>query len=240
MGDNSKLMEVKEFSFEVLSTAVDFMYGIEIPEDFNNTDDLKSLLHMADQYLMEGLKDAVGFRIGKDLSRENIFDTSHLAEKFGAMALSEKCAEFLFDNAGTIEDEKLAAEMKEGGVFMASLLKKFVEESKRDSWMTKLFGKKPDFKNWEDFGPEEDYKSYVMARIKPKMFVRCNKTSDWRQSSTGYVYAVKEGHVGFVLNSDSSASVDVKWLTIPASGDVQSIGPYECLDLLTSPVIFNC
>ena len=90
VGDNSKLMEVKEFSFEVLSTAVDFMYGIEIPEDFNNSDNLKSLLHMADQYLMEDLKDAVGFRIGKDLSRENIFDTSHLAEKFQAMALSEK------------------------------------------------------------------------------------------------------------------------------------------------------
>ena len=32
-------MDVKEFSFEVLSTAVDFMYGIEIPEIFNNNDD---------------------------------------------------------------------------------------------------------------------------------------------------------------------------------------------------------
>ena len=51
------MMEVKEFSYEVLSTAVDFMYGIEIPQHFN--DDLTSLLHMADQYLMEDLKDAV-------------------------------------------------------------------------------------------------------------------------------------------------------------------------------------
>ena len=75
LGDNSKTMDVKEFSFEVLSTAVDFMYGIEIPDDFNNSDDLKSLLHMADLFLMEGLKDAAGFRIGKDLNKENIFDT---------------------------------------------------------------------------------------------------------------------------------------------------------------------
>ena len=129
VGDNSKTMEVKDFSFEVLSTAVDFMYAIEIPQDFNNGDDLKSLLHLADQYLMEKLKDAAGFRIGKDLKKENIFDTSHLAEKFGAMALSEKCAEFIFDNADEIDDEKVT-EMKEG-IVMASLAKTFVKESMR-------------------------------------------------------------------------------------------------------------
>ena len=88
MGDNSKTMEVNEFSHKVLSTAVDFMYGIEIPEVFNNTDDLKTLLHMADLYLMEGLKDAAGFLIGKDLTKETIFDTSQLADKFRAVVLS--------------------------------------------------------------------------------------------------------------------------------------------------------
>ena len=35
VGDNSKSIDVNEFSFEVLSIAVDFMYGIEIPESFN-------------------------------------------------------------------------------------------------------------------------------------------------------------------------------------------------------------
>ena len=144
MGDNSKTMEVNEFSYEVLSAAVDFMYGIEIPEDFS--DDLKSLLHMADQYLMEDLKDAVSFHIGKDLNKENIFDISNLAETFGAMALSEKCAQFIFDNVGAIEDEKLAG-MKEG-VVMASLAKKFVMESKK---LTKMFGKRADLKKL-DFG----------------------------------------------------------------------------------------
>ena len=239
-------MEVKEFSFEVLSTAVDFMYGIEIPEDFNNSDDLRSLLHMADQYLMENLKDAVGFLIGKDLNKENIFDTSYLAEKFGALILSEKCAEFIFDNAGAIKDEKLA-DMKEG-VVMASLAKKFVKESKKDNWMKKLFGKKADFKKREDFGSEEDYKGYVMARIKPKMFVSCNQLSSWYvQNKVGratYMNTgnVKEGEVGLVLKTDSSVEVAVKWLTIPASGDTyhlfgnKSKGSYECLDLLTSPV----
>ena len=58
VGDNSKTMEVEEFSYEVLSVAVDFMYGIEIPEEFDNEEDLMSLLQMADLYLMEDLKDA--------------------------------------------------------------------------------------------------------------------------------------------------------------------------------------
>ena len=229
VGDNSKMLEVKGFSYEVLSTAVDSMYGIEIPEDFNNSDELKNLLHMADQYLMEDLKDAASFRIGKDLNKENIFDTSHFAEKFGASALSEKCAEFIFDNASAIEDEKLV-ELKEG-VVMASLAKKFVMESKRDSWMTKLFGKRADFKRQEDFGTEEDYRGYVMARIKPKMFVSCNKSSSWQHSKNGSYYLVDKGHVGFVINTDSCASVAVKWLTL---GGFELKGPFECVDLLTS------
>ena len=197
---------------------------------------------MADQYLMEDLKDAASSRIGKALNRKNIFDTSHLAEKFGAVALSEKCAEFIFENASTIEDEKLD-EMKEG-VVMVSLAKKFVQESKRDNWMTKLFGKSTDFKQRKDFGAEEDYvyKGYVMSRIKPKMFVSCNKLSSW-QSPQKNRYSVKEGHIGFVLKTDSSSSVEVKWLTIPNTGDPASCligspstGPLECLDLLSSPV----
>ena len=71
VGDTSKTLEVTEFSYEVLSAAVDFMYGIELPEDFNNRDDLKGLLHLADLYLMDNLKDAAGSRIGKDLCEDD-------------------------------------------------------------------------------------------------------------------------------------------------------------------------
>ena len=247
VGNNSKTMDVKEFSFHVTATAVDFMYGIEIPEDFNNSDDLESLLHMADLYLMEDLKDAVGFFIAKDLNKENIFDTSQLADKFRAVALSEQCAKFFFDNHTAIEDEKLA-EMKEGTV-LASLAKKFARESKRqqkrDSWMTELFGKRPDFKRREDFGSVEDYKGYVMSRIKPRMFVRCIQSSNW-VNPQGVSYSVKEGTIGLVQDTSYSDTVTVKWLTIKTGDPAfpllnqQSRGPYECLELLTLPVTFNC
>ena len=76
VGDSSKTMEVKEFSYEVLSAAVDFMYGIEIPEEFNKEEDLKSLLRMADLYLMEDLKDAVSPLIAKRLTNDNLFETN--------------------------------------------------------------------------------------------------------------------------------------------------------------------
>ena len=242
VGDNSKTIDVKDFAYKVLSTAVDFMYGIEIPEDFNNSDDLRSLLHMADLYLMEGLKDAAGFRIGKDLNKDNVFDTSQLADKFRAVALSKQCAEFLFDNASTIEDDKLA-DMKEGTV-MASLAKKLVMElkkqQKRDSWMIKLFGERPDFKRREDFGSLEEYGEYVRSKIKPSMFVSCNESKAWN----GYV--VNEGHVGMVIDRDYTY-VYVKWLTLKPGDPAYDLfnqqsygGPWESLDLLTSPVGFSC
>jgi hypothetical protein len=238
VGDNSKRLEVKEFSYEVVSTAVDFMYGIEIPEDFNS-DDLKSLLHMADLFLMEGLKDAAGIRI--EISKDNVFDTSQLADKFRAVSLSERCAEFLFDNATIIEDEK-PDEIKEGTV-MASLVKRFVMESKRlqrkDSWVSKLFGEWPDLKRQEDFGSVEDYTDYVKSTIMPKMFVSCNKSSGWSG------YTINEGHVGIVTSTGHSSYVQVMWLTLEAGdpaydylNNKASIGSFECLDLLTSPFKF--
>ena len=264
VGDNSKTMEVKEFSYEVLSAAVDFMYGIEIPEEFDNEEDLKSLVHMADLYLMEDLKDAAGFLIGKTLNQDNVFDISKFADKFGAMLLSDQCANFFYDNHTSFGDHKIA-QMKDGTV-MGALAMKMTKESK-NSWMAKLFGDKPDFKRREDFEDVDAYKTYVRPKIQERMFARCNKSSIWRipaycscgrsYDSAGYCqyccrsvnsigYTVSEGHVGFVSNVvDQSGSVEVKWLTTRSGDEAHqllnqvSTGAFECLDLLTKPVEFN-
>ena len=53
-------MEVKDCSREVLACIVNFMYGVPIPEDF---DDPQGLLHQADLFMMEDLKSAVGFSL---------------------------------------------------------------------------------------------------------------------------------------------------------------------------------
>ena len=91
VGKKKYTSQTTGFSHEVLSTAVDFIYGIDIPEDFKGVEDLKSLLHLADLFLMEDLKDAAGSRIGEKLGQENFMDTAKLPEKFRAMELSHKC-----------------------------------------------------------------------------------------------------------------------------------------------------
>ena len=173
VGDNSKSINVSEFSFEVLSIAVDFMYGIEIPESFNKSEDLKSLLHLADLYLMEDLKTAAGLLIACDLNKDNVFDVSLLADKFKAEALRNKCVDYLFDNASSIDGEKFSV-LSEGAV-MASLAKKFVLETKKPArrplWITKLFGEEPDFKKREDFASLVDYDYDDVSKIQRGMFV---------------------------------------------------------------------
>jgi len=238
VGNNNKAMEVEEFSYEVLSAAVDFMYGIEIPEEFNKEEDLKSLLHMADLYLMQDLKDAAEFLISKTLNKENICDISQFADKFRAMLLSEQCAEFLIVNHASVEDEMLA-EIKEGTV-MAAVAMKMLKGPRRESWVTKLFGNKPDFKWRKDFGSLDQYMDYVRSQIQPRMIVKSNVSSNWYNSNSTRMYIVKEGHVGVAL-SNMDQEVQVKWLTVggdPASPLLNQIsrGLIVCLDLLTLPV----
>ena len=88
-------IEVKGFSFHVLSTVVNFMYGHDIPHDFRSRD-VESLLTMAELYLMEDLKLAVARLLGKRLSKDNILETYQLAEKYGAGELKEMCRDFIF------------------------------------------------------------------------------------------------------------------------------------------------
>ena len=243
VGNNNKAMEVEEFSYEVLSTAVDFMYGVEIPEGFNKEEDLKSLLHLADLYLMEDLKDAAGFLISKTLNKENICDISKFADKFRAMLLSKSCANFLFDNHSSVDDERLA-EMKEGTV-MAALAMKMLKGPRRESWVTKLFGDKPDFKWRKDFESSDAYKGYVITRILPKMFVRSNQSGGWHTLDYSHMYTVTEGNVGFLYGhlSGKQGWVQVKWLTVHEQAsplaNKSSFGEAQFLDLLTYPVSFG-
>ena len=56
MERKEKKMELKDCSVEALKVAVNFMYGINIPEAF---DEHGELLHLADLFMMENLKEVV-------------------------------------------------------------------------------------------------------------------------------------------------------------------------------------
>ena len=106
MGDGKNTVEVEECSHHVLSTIIDFMYGIALPEDLG-LDDLCSLLAMSDLYLMAGLKDAVAPLLGKHLKVKNILLISTMAEKHTAVKLQEQCSSFILDNIDEITPQCL-------------------------------------------------------------------------------------------------------------------------------------
>ena len=104
MGNNYKDLKVEECPPHILATVVDFIYGIRIPEDIGS-EDAKSLLAMADLYLMEDLKDAVGQLIRT--TKDNILEISKMAEMYSAQKLKEMCCEFIFQNLNTLDRQML-------------------------------------------------------------------------------------------------------------------------------------
>ena len=97
LGETTKVMEVKECPYQVLETVIDFMYGIDIPDNFSSAD-VESLLFMADLYLMEDLKGAIAAHVATRLNKSNILETLSLAEKFTAQKLVEACTDFIVTN----------------------------------------------------------------------------------------------------------------------------------------------
>ena len=81
------------------------------------------------------------------------------ADKFWAEALTNKCVDYLFDKASSIDDERFGVLTE--GVVKASLVKKFVLETKKEErrplWVTKLFGEEPRFKKRKNFAYLQAY-----------------------------------------------------------------------------------
>ena len=257
-------MEVREFSFPVLSTAVDFIYGIDIPDTFNKSDDLRNLLFLSDLYLMDNLKAAVSSLMANELSKENILENIQLAELYRATLLMDECALFILEHVNVVKKGELG--LVGGAMIFASLGKVILEKAEWEdpipdlnsqseinpiveydaSWIDKVFGEKADFKKRKDFISLKDYEKYVMSQIKPNMFVRCNKPSSWRYPYTVIHkgFEVDVGNIGFVVSTNFD-KVLVKWLTM---GENQgrlggrlgkTEGAFEDLDLLFLPETFN-
>ena len=100
MGERKDTFEVEECSHYVLSTIIDFMYGIPLPETMS-LEDLCSLLSMADLYLMKVLMDRVAPLFGKRLEIGNILEISSLAEDHRALHLKDLCCKFILANIET-------------------------------------------------------------------------------------------------------------------------------------------
>ena len=179
VGSNNKELNVEECSPRVLAVAVDFIYGIEIPEDFSHSESFE-LLAMADLYLMEDLKDAVGSLIASKHTRDDtILEVSQMAEKYSAQKLKDLCYEFIFEIHQDL-DKNVLMELYET---LPSLGEK--------AWLELIEGKQRDsvdiakqvlginltnsFKKRKDFQSDDDYKGYMLTHMEPNMLVLCNK-----------------------------------------------------------------
>ena len=92
--NKTKVFEVKDCPHHVLEAVINFMYGIDLRGRYS-TEDVESLLTMADLYLMEDLKDAIATHLAPHLDKDNILEIYHLAEKYNAPKLKKTCSDFI-------------------------------------------------------------------------------------------------------------------------------------------------
>ena len=222
-----------ECSPRILAAVVDFIYGIAIPEDIKGDfEDAKTLLAMADLYLMEDLKDTVGALIAtKHTGPLNILEVSQMAEKYRAQKLKEKCCKIIFKNIKLL-DKKLLMELYEVLPLLAEKAWLEVIDGRAENGIIdiaiKVLGINLDkpFKRRREFQSEDGYLGYLRAQIKPNMLVCCNKSSMWKGGNL-----VTEGVIGRVTSIDPD--VKVKWpMTSSLTAGVHLVN----LDLITPPI----
>ena len=229
--NQQKQVKVNECNQLVLGTAIDFMYGANIPSRLALAD-AKSLLAVADLYKMEDLKAAVAPLIGKQLNMDNIQEISFLAEKHTARKLKGLCCDFILTDI-----DKLNLNSLNGSFPVLTVLgKAYLEKQKRClTFANKLLGvdltQMGHFKKRDDFKSDSDYEAYVKANIKENMIVICNQ--DFQ--SNYYSFTVKKGSLGRITTRADyygRGEVGVKWQG--QSND--SRFPYRIFDLLPPPV----
>ena len=224
---NTVVLKVVMCSYHAIAMCHIIRFGGKHSEHAN------SLLAMADLYLMEDLKDAVGsLIISKHTSIGNIFEISQMAEEFSSQKLKELCCEFIFQNL-QILDKKMLMELYEalpmlGEKAWLELVNKGRPQTNTDV-LNRVLGinTTEPFKKREDFQSGDDYKGYVMNHIKPNMLVRCNRGINFKSLGG----KILEGAIGRVISCDLNG-VKAKWLKTELTPKMKFVN----IDILTPPV----
>jgi len=175
-------MDLGECSLEVLTCAVNFMYGIPIPEDFADT---QGLLHQADLFMMEDLKNAIGLLIAETPSSNTLLSASGLVKV-------EVAGEEEMDERVDVGRREAAREMDQ------EVLKSVKEE--RNEGNVRVVGKKtPFFCEIPGCGKNFVLKTGLAAHIKivhnkERPYVcpeeGCGKSFGWKASLKGHIRIV--------------------------------------------------
>jgi len=136
-----KKMELKDCSVEALHVAVNFMYGVNIPEDFKGH---AELLHLAELFMMDNLKEVIEERLAQALTKANYLEICHL------LHLAEL---FMLDNLKEVIEEQLAKALTKSNYLeisqMAELYSNTSLITKCGHFVFEEFGDGDEI-NWED------------------------------------------------------------------------------------------
>ena len=184
-----KKMELKDCSAEALHVAVNFMYGINIPEDFKEHGEL---LHLAELFMLDNLKEVIEEQLAKALTKSNYLEISQMAELYSNTSLITKCGHFVFEEFGD-GDEINWEEMGKLPKVMAAFGKRAMK-GKEDMKV---------FKKREDFATDELYGDYVRQNVQKGSVVRVRVT-----------YPQGGLEVGDLVTVDSVSERDDELLTV--------------------------
>lgn len=141
-------MELKDCAVGALHVAVDFMYSLNIPEEFKEYGDL---IHLADLFMMDNLKEA----IEKRLTKANYLEISQIADLYSNTSLIAKCGDFIFEEIGDGEEinlEEMGKLTKVMAAFGTRAMKAKVDRVKV-------------LKKRKDFASDEEYGRYVWDNV---------------------------------------------------------------------------
>jgi len=167
MEKKERKMEVKDCSVGALNVAVNFMYGISIPGNFTEHGEL---LHLAELFLMDDLKEVVVEGLAKDLAKANYLEISQVAELYNIDSLINKCANFVFEKMND-RDEINWKEMVKLPKVMAAFGERTMK-GKRECASIHPFMTWKVLKKREDFTSDEHYGQFIMQHVENGMVVR--------------------------------------------------------------------
>ena len=156
-------MELKECSADALNVAVNFMYGIKVPEHFTQ---LPELLHLAELFLMGNLSEVVVERLAKELTKDNYLEISKTAELYNKDSLISKCALFVYDQMADNVDWEVMGKLPNVMAAFGKIAMKQKSSSNCPKHGNGIV------KRREDFASDDLFGDYVGSVLKPNSEVR--------------------------------------------------------------------
>merc|ERR1712192_250422 len=226
---------VEDCSPEVLACVIDFMYGKDIPADFDFS---QCLLKIADVFLMEDLKAVASTFLSQGLNMNNVKKVAKLAQAYREPRLLEECHDLVLNHVDVLGKEVL----EEFALTVPSIAMKALQSVKnlkrklsvKDKFENTIFGTtvgNAQYKTVRDFASPREYRNYVITNIKKDMLVRSK-----RNIYAGKRLVREKGDIGRVINIYEGIIVEVRWEKSrdPSTLDVEDC--YAVLDLVTLPI----